>query len=91
MDYINREAAIEAVRGRFSMPVDNLIAEVILAIPAADVREVVRAEWVFKWDAKKDPKKLFTRIVCSECRLHTGQVSNFCPNCGAMMGGQDNA
>ena len=54
---------------------------------AADVVEVVHGEWIFKWDAEKDPKRLFVRIVCSKCNLHTGQRSNYCPNCGAKMDG----
>lgn len=54
-------------------------------------RYVVRekGEWRFKWDSEKDPKRLFVRVVCSECNLHTGQKSNFCPNCGADMTGGD--
>ena len=32
---ISRQAAIDAVKGRFSMPVDNLIVEVIGALPSA--------------------------------------------------------
>ena len=44
--------------------------------------------WHFKWDAERDPRRLFVRIVCSECNLHTGQKSNYCPNCGAKMDGE---
>ena len=44
-----------------------------------------KGRWKYKWDAEKDPKRLFVRIVCSECNLHTGQRSNYCPNCGARM------
>lgn len=36
-EYIEREKFIEAVRGRVSWPVDNLIVELTNAIPAADV------------------------------------------------------
>lgn len=42
--YISLEAAIDAVKGRFSMPVDYLIAEVMQKVPAADVVEVVRCK-----------------------------------------------
>ena len=35
MDLISRQAAIDAVKGRFSMPVDNLIVEVIGELPSA--------------------------------------------------------
>lgn len=44
-----------------------------------------KGRWAYKWDAERDPKRLFVRIVCSECNLHTGQKSNYCPSCGADM------
>lgn len=47
-DLISRQSAIDAVKGRFSMPVDNLIVEVIGALPSAqptiDAVEVVRCK-----------------------------------------------
>lgn len=57
------------------------------AAPTVDAVEVVHGRWIYKWDADRDPKKLFVRIVCSECNLHTGQKSNYCPYCGAKMDG----
>ena len=53
--------------------------------PAVEAEPVKHGRWIFKWDSERDPKKLFTRIVCSECNLHTGQKSTYCPNCGARM------
>lgn len=50
-----------------------------------DAVEVVHGRWIYKWDAERDPKKLFVRVVCSACNLHTGQKSNYCPYCGAKM------
>ena len=35
-DLINRQDAVDAIKGRFSMPVDNLIIEVIGALPSAE-------------------------------------------------------
>lgn len=57
-------------------------------IPAADVVEVKRGKWTFEHDLFTDPKRYFIRIVCSCCGLKTGQVSNYCPNCGAKMDGE---
>lgn len=49
-------------------------------------KDAVRhGRWIFKHNPITDPKRLFIRIVCSECNLHTGQKSKFCPNCGAQM------
>jgi len=56
-------------------------------LSAADVAPVAHGEWKFEHDPINDPKRLFIRIVCSCCGLKTGQVSNYCPNCGAKMDG----
>lgn len=61
------------------------IIEAIEAIPAADVRPVVRAHW------KSVPHK--RARVCSRCEADEpykfadddANVYNFCPNCGADM------
>lgn len=58
--------------------------------PAVDAVEVVHGHWIFKHNPIEDPKGYFIRIVCSECNLHTGQKSNYCPQCGAKMDGDGN-
>ena len=52
---------------------------------APAIKEQSVGHWIFKHDPITDPKGYFIRIVCSECNLHTGQRSNFCPQCGARM------
>lgn len=45
-------------------------------IPSADVRPIVRGEWIGDGDC----------IICSNCKTaYTFMGSNFCPNCGADM------
>lgn len=61
------------------------IREVLQAIPAADVKPVMRGEW--KWDS--------FNIVCSECDFaplfdSTEPLYHYCPNCGADMRGDTN-
>lgn len=72
-EYIEREAALSLA--------DNGMRKILLALPAADVREVVRGKWI--------QKKSWTRGVCSACSWEiafvTGNSYNFCPNCGADM------
>lgn len=58
--------------------------------PTVDAVEVVHGRWIFKHNPITDPKRYFIRIVCSECNLHTGQKSNYCPSCGAKMDGDGN-
>ena len=56
----------------------------------AGYRKQIEGEWKFESDPINDPKGYFIRIVCPNCGLKTGQVSNFCPQCGAKMkGGAD--
>lgn len=56
-------------------------------VPAADVRENVRGYWC---DANPDDS-LDPRMRCSVCEcVYLPLVStNYCPNCGAEMGGGD--
>ena len=61
--------------------------EAIDMAPAVDAVEVVHGHWIFKHNPIDDPKRYFARIVCSNCNLHTGQTSNYCPQCGAKMDG----
>ena len=59
----------------------NAIQKRILSIPAADVRPVVRAKWIYDH---------WCEFKCSNCwawsksEPHRGR-ENFCPNCGADM------
>ena len=48
--------------------------------PAADVRENVKARWIDMGD----------HLLCSACgATHYEPDKNFCPNCGAKMGGAE--
>lgn len=86
-EYIERKAAHDAVvdaiwHGKRSM---YSVANAINSVPSADVAPVRHGKWNVEWDAERDQKRLFVRIVCSNCGLKTGQKSNYCPNCGARM------
>ena len=58
-------------------------------IPEIDFVPVRHGRWIIKHDPIKDPKGYFIRIVCSNCDLHTGEKSNYCPGCGAKMDGEE--
>lgn len=91
-EYIEREAAFDAVFGQFCASSDeteaalNAAIEEIRVIPAADVRSVVRGKWI--WDDEG--------YHCSECWFHAcgntlecmDGTYRFCPSCGAEMEGE---
>ena len=84
-EYIEREKLLALA--------DNRMRKIILALPAADVRPVVRATWVVK-----EMKALFLGMdehpvfACSECGYQIYDLldsvkerHHYCPNCGADM------
>ena len=92
-DYIRRDDAIETMQiymkdisDKFpkrknriwAMRID-LYAQLVL-IPASDVRENVRGEWIINGQ---------TAYTCSNCSAiySFGNSYRFCPWCGAQMGG----
>ena len=96
-EYISRLAVLRAVfnEGYVNeldlgyMPHNKAFREIIEQIPAADVRPVVRGEWV------EIPPKPF---VCSKCGkgvalfgiyVTPDDTWAFCPNCGADMRKED--
>lgn len=92
-DYIKREDAIKEL---CEICLDHIICDKsyksechrkFMAIPAADVRENVRGEWI-------DEKAWPGRFYCSYCNFGWPYITgvprdaatyNFCPNCGADM------
>ena len=82
-EYIEREAAINAV---FEALADGRSAYIALeALPAADVRPVMKATWIMpNADGTDRPMP-----ECSHCGWYVdnGGVKDFsfCPNCGASM------
>ena len=84
-EYIEREKAFDAVFEQFCASSDetevalNAAIEEIRAIPAADVRPVLRGNWIDHQEGR------WIYAKCSECCTVHDVKSNFCPNCGADM------
>jgi hypothetical protein len=86
VDYIEREAALEAAK-KSHLYFD--IKPIINSIPAADVRPVVRGKWI----DRDDDYYGWNMWACSACGeefvLTEGTPDmndyHFCPNCGADM------
>ena len=91
-EYIDREAAVDAVTGiYYDTPEINLTAEKFEAeingIQAADVAPVRHGRWIDKGEY----------AVCTECGGQSGTqydcveliplMTQFCPNCGVKMDG----
>lgn len=93
-DCIYRDAAISELR-RWNITADrprtwpNAIdkaVEVVEAIPAADVRPVVRGKWINPSPDSEMCSACEVRFLISSLFAVGGnEEPNFCPNCGAMM------
>jgi len=90
-EYISREAAIAVIgeiQGGRRTP-DREYYDAICSIPAADVAEVVHAEWVNNVCTKC--KKVCSTLYYNNTPTHHF-LTPYCPNCGAKMdGGEKNA
>lgn len=91
-EYIEKEAAIDAVHGEFDeclvwdtsgLETANVVENILDTIPPADVRPVKHGKWIEKQD--KDGK---TYGVCSCCgyKQYAGHLK-YCPECGGKMDG----
>ena len=93
-EYIEREAAVKVAEkyglangsalGRHTGLADCIASE-IADIPAADVAPVVHGRWI-----EKEKYTFGIMYDCSLCEnriLDNGHPWNYCPNCGAKMGG----
>lgn len=77
-EYIEKQAAIDELC--YVDEYNSRSIATIRAMKPADVRPVVRGEWIGDGDC----------IICSNCKTaYTFMGSNFCPNCGADMRGGD--
>ena len=88
-DYISREAALETINDILSPygPNGDAISKTVAyceinAIPAADVRPAVQAQW------EQVMGKYDFLVRCNKCHyipIDDLKNMNFCPNCGASM------
>lgn len=94
-DYINRYAVLNVINDAIAhnaLSYDgcvNEIMEFIAKIPAADVRPVVRGEWINDRNGKYSSSG--DNFYCSICKDPSLRAfgkpakTNYCPNCGADM------
>ena len=110
-DYISREAAIQVIYAQHAdgqRGVDNAlpntfgeelrdIRDDLIMLPAAEVRPVVRGEWIERNMINNLQHSYLQSARCSKCgKYHTTPYLYyfteypFCPWCGAEMKGKDN-
>lgn len=89
-DYIKREEALALAwyatyEDEWHMhKLEKVVSvEDIVGLPAADVVVRAKGEWKDEWFDHK------WKIVCSECGCFADRMTDYCPNCGADMRGQD--
>lgn len=104
-EYIEREAFVKWVEETYCKPCekdkrdynhcrcgacqyDDMILD-ISSFPAADVRPIVRGEWVYE---EPNSANSFNGCYwCDQCHQPNDRKKNFCPNCGSYNGGGENA
>lgn len=69
-------------------------ASILRKVAAGKLGEVVHARWIVKpLPMPNDPPSVEpwnVRYHCSNCNFTTGPTAaNYCPSCGALMGGKD--
>ena len=79
-EYIEREAAINAVYEAYA---DGESAyDALIALPAADVREVKRGRWKHWYSTLNND---YSRCTCCQKDVDGFANYSYCPNCGADM------
>ena len=76
-EYIEREALNALLLEECSPKVAAYLIDAAAAIPAADVRPVVRGKWISKYPLSTCSVCVKSMILCD--------FANYCPNCGADM------
>ena len=89
-EYIDKERLLRVLDKNFcSIGGAEVLKQIIESQPPADVRPVVRGEWI---------QRMFGTHECSNCHNdpchydgvtgYTEWLTDFCPNCGADMRGE---
>lgn len=100
-EYIDKKAALNIAEEECDGGTPYDIPMKLENLPAADVRENVKGEWVgvhaycdyLNEEAKVNgktqqyfPTGMVIGVYCNQCWCRADKKSDFCPNCGAYMG-----
>ena len=96
-EYIEREAYVDLFKGEHNLYSWEEIEEFMDSIPAADVQPVKHGRWIEYPECLRYENAFSSdHIVCSCCEAVFNVLDNCtecfvcCPNCGAVMDGEDN-
>ena len=89
-DLISRDALRNALwkMGRPIYPVIEDADDLIARIPAVDAKPVRHGEWE-EVPIQRSDKEIISCYACSLCGRILVNPFNYCPHCGAEMGGDD--
>ena len=91
-EYINRAELISNLKEFANEQLTTLIENLIQKQPTADVAEVRHGKWL-TWEEqfpdRKPTKKNNLGVFCNNCHSHADNMTDFCPNCGARMDGDE--
>ena len=84
--YITKAQALSAMRKATNCTWDDIwnTEYVLNSVPTADVAPVVHAQW----EVMRDPYGEIEGFLCS-CGHESLSASNYCPECGARMDGEN--
>lgn len=90
-EYIEREAAIDAVKQNVPYAYHAVAITLASMIPAADVKPIVRGEWKPSAMIMSGTGSVWRThgVACSVCNSFYLEETNYCPNCGANMRGDN--
>ncbi len=81
-EYIEREALRDALYDADAITMNGV--KILNQFPSTDVSPVRHGRWVC---VDTDNEQFF---ICNRCKRREYWESNYCPNCGARMDGDDN-
>ena len=88
-EYVTKEQVIDWFRpyGHMdeSIPYETMVSD-LRGMPSADVAPVRNGRWVEHKHFNHD-HYIDSTYECSECNVEEPLTSDYCPNCGAKMGG----
>ena len=88
-EYISREAAIDRLEKLFQLQ-RTTARHIIEAIPAADVAPVRMGRWKKRSNScGADDMRFIYSVDCLLCHTTWDAPTNYCPNCGAKMEGDE--